>query len=64
MLVRVSEVGTVLGLVLITIVGRHLPQTAGLLPWATLAGITCFAFAIYLSLRMFQTELARLRAEE
>jgi hypothetical protein len=64
MLVRLPEVGTVLALVITTIIGRHLPQTAGLLPWATLAGITCFAFAIYLSLRIFQVELARIRAEE
>jgi len=64
MLVRVPEVGATLLIITLAIVAKHVPVIAGLLPWASIAGITCFAFAIYLSLRIFQTELARIRAEE
>ncbi len=63
MLVRVSEVGSVLGLVLLLIIGKHIPLLSGL-PLTSITGIVCFAFAIFLSLRIFQFELARLRAEE
>jgi hypothetical protein len=63
MLVRVSEVGSVLGLVLLLIIGKHIPALSGL-PLTSITGIVCFAFAIFLSLRIFQHELARLRAEE
>jgi hypothetical protein len=34
------------------------------LPLTSITGIVCFAFAIFLSLRLFQAELARIRAEE
>jgi hypothetical protein len=63
MLVRVSEVGSVLGLVLLLIIGKHIP-VLGDLPLTNITGIVCFAFAIFLALRIFQFELARLRAEE
>jgi hypothetical protein len=63
MLVRVSEVGSVLGLVLLLIIGKHIPQLSGL-PLTSITGIVCFAFAIFLSLRIFQFELARFRPEE
>jgi hypothetical protein len=63
MLVRVSEVGSVLGLVLLLLIAKHIP-VVGDLPLTHITGIVCFAFAIFLSLRIFQFELARLRAEE
>ena len=34
------------------------------LPLTQITGIVCFAFAIFMSLRIFQSELARIRAEE
>jgi hypothetical protein len=63
MLVRVSEVGSVLGLVVLLIIAKHIPALSGL-PLTSITGIVCFAFAIFLSLRIFQSELARIRAEE
>ena len=35
----------------------------GDLPLTNITGIVCFAFAIFLSLRLFYFELARIRAE-
>jgi hypothetical protein len=63
MLVRVSEVGSVLGLVVLLIIAKHIPALSGL-PLTSITGIVCFAFAIFLSLRICQSELARIRAEE
>jgi len=63
MLVRVREVGSVLALVVALLVAKHIP-VLGDLPLTQITGITCFAFAIFLSLRLFQFELARLRAED
>ena len=63
MLVRVREVGSVLALVVALLVAKHIP-VLGDLPLTQVTGIVCFAFAIFLSLRIFQFELARLRAEE
>ena len=63
MLVRVSEVAAVLTLVVLLIVAKHVPLLGGL-PLTQITGILCFAFAIFLSLRIFQYELARIRAEE
>ena len=63
MLVRVREVGSVLALVAVLLVAKHIPGL-GDLPLTNITGIVCFAFAIFLSLRLFQFELARLRAEE
>ncbi|MEO6396379.1 MAG: hypothetical protein ABIO40_10770 [Devosia sp.] len=62
--VRLHEVASVLGLVLILLIAKHVPSTSGLLPFANITGIVCFTFAIYLCLRLFQLELARIRAEE
>jgi hypothetical protein len=63
MLVRVPEVASVLALVVLLLVAKHLPVVSDL-PLTQVTGIVCFAFAIFMSLRIFQFELARLRAEE
>jgi len=63
MLVRVREVASVLTLVVLLLIAKHIPGL-GDLPLTNVTGIVCFAFAIFLSLRIFQFELARLRAED
>ena len=63
MLVRVSEVAAVLGLVILLLAAKHIPFFDSV-PLTNITGIVCFAFAIFLALRIFQFELARLRAEE
>ena len=63
MLVRVPEVASVLTLVMLLIIAKHVPVLSAL-PLTNITGIVCFAFAIFLSLRIFQFELARIRAEE
>jgi hypothetical protein len=63
MLVRVHEVASVLAIVLLLLVAKHVPYVSDL-PLTNITGIVCFAFAIFLSLRIFKAELARLRAEE
>ena len=63
MLVRVPEVASVLAFVALLLVAKHLPIVSDL-PLTQMTGIVCFAFAIFMSLRIFQFELARLRAEE
>ena len=63
MLVRVSEVASVLVLVVLLLIGKHVP-VLNALPLTNITGIVCFAFAIFLSLRIFQFELARIRTEE
>lgn len=60
--VRVSEVASVLALLLLLLIAKQLPFFA-VLPINSIMGITSFAFAIYLSLRLFNFELARIRAE-
>jgi hypothetical protein len=61
--VRLPEVASVLTLVLILLAAKRLPVLDAL-PLTNVTGIVCFAFAIFLSLRLFQFELARIRAEE
>ncbi|MEQ1769122.1 MAG: hypothetical protein ABL879_04725 [Devosia sp.] len=61
--VRPSEVASVLAIVLTLLILKHIPFVAALLPLTAMTGIVCFTFAIYLSLRLFQLELARIRAE-
>ena len=61
--IRLSEVASVLALVLLLLVGKHIPILDAL-PLTHITGIVCFAFAIFLCLRLFQFELARIRAEE
>ena len=63
MLVRVSEVASVLALVALLLIAKHVP-VVNALPLTSITGIVCFAFAIFLSLRIFQFELARIRTEE
>jgi hypothetical protein len=61
-LFRSREVIAVLVLVAALICGKHVPVLSAL-PLAAMAGIVCFAFAIYLSLKIYAAELARIRAE-
>lgn len=63
MLVRTHEVVSVLALIVLLIIGKHVP-TVNTLPLTSITGIVCFAFAIFMALRIFQAELARIRAEE
>jgi hypothetical protein len=63
MLVRFSEVVPVLGLILALLAAKHIPAL-DFLPLAQMTGIVCFSFAIFVALRIFNAELARLRAEE
>ncbi len=61
--VRVTEVAAVLSLLLILLIAKQIPFFAEL-PIKNIMGIISFSFAIFLSLRLFQFELARVRAEE
>jgi hypothetical protein len=63
MLFRSAEVVSVLMLVVALIVAKHLPLFA-FLPLSQITGIVCFMFAIYLSLRIYDAELKKIRAEE
>ncbi len=63
MLFRFAEVVSVLTLVVVFLIAKHIPLVSQL-PLAQMTGIVCFAFAIFLSLRIYREELARIRAEE
>lgn len=63
MLVRMSEIISVVTLVVLLTLAKHVPALSGL-PLAQVTGVICFSFAIYLALRLFSLELARIRAEE
>ncbi len=63
MLFRFAEVVTVLVLVVNLLIAKHIP-IINQLPLAQMTGIVCFSFAIFLSLRIYQAELRRIRAEE
>jgi uncharacterized membrane protein len=63
MLFRFHEVVSVLTLVVVLLIAKHIPVVSEL-PLAQMTGIVCFLFAIFLSLRIYNAELARLRAEE
>ncbi len=63
MLFRFHEVVSVLTLIVVLLIAKHVPF-ASALPLAQMTGIVCFAFAIFLSLRIYNAELARIRAEE
>jgi uncharacterized membrane protein len=63
MLFRFHEVVSVLTLVVALLVAKHVPVVSGL-PLSQMAGIVCFLFAIFLSLRIYNAELARIRTEE
>jgi hypothetical protein len=62
MLFRFAEVVSVLTLVVVLLIAKHIPF-ANELPLAHITGIVCFAFAIFLSLRIYNAELTRIRAE-
>lgn len=62
MLFRFAEVVPVLAAVIVLLIAKHIPLFAAL-PLAHITGIICFAFAIFLSLRIYNAELARIRAE-
>ena len=62
MLFRISEVLGALALVVLLLAAKWVPAFAGL-PLAQMAGIVSFSFAIFLSLRIYNAELARIRAE-
>lgn len=62
MLFRFTEVVSVLTLVLTLLAAKHIPALAGL-PLSHVTGIVCFAFAIFLCLRIYNGELAKIRAE-
>ncbi len=62
MLFRFAEVVSVLALVVVFLVAKHIPILSQL-PLAQMTGIVCFAFAIFLSLRIYRDELQRIRAE-
>jgi len=61
--VRVPEVASVLALLLLLLIAKHIPLFAGW-PISNVMGIIAFTFAIFLALRLFNFELARIRAEE
>lgn len=60
--VRVSEVASVLALLLVLLIAKQIPFFDGL-PIRNIMGIISLSFAIFLSLRLFQFELAKIRAE-
>ena len=62
MLFRFAEVVSVLTLVVVLLIAKHIPFVSEL-PLAHITGVVCFAFAIFLSLRIYNAELARIRAE-
>lgn len=59
--VRVSEVAAALSLMLVLLAAKQVPLF-GFLPLSQMAGITAFSFAIFLALRLYQYELARLES--
>lgn len=62
MLFRFAEVVSVLTVVVVLLIAKHIPFVNEL-PLAHVTGVVCFAFAIFLSLRIYKAELARIRAE-
>jgi hypothetical protein len=60
--VRLHEVASVLALLLVLLIAKQIPYFDGV-PIRNIMGIVSFSFAIFLSLRLFQFELARIRAE-
>ena len=61
--VRLPEVASVLTLVILLLAAKRVPLL-DTLPLTQVTGIVCFGFAIFLSLKLFQFELAKIRAEE
>ena len=52
-----QEVAVALTVVVALVIARHVPMLAGL-PLARVTGIACFGYAIFLSLRLLQSETA------
>lgn len=52
-----------LALVGAMLLAKHVPLLSTL-PLSQMAGIVCFAFAIYMALRVYGEEMARIRAGE
>jgi uncharacterized membrane protein len=63
MLFRFREVVSVLTLIVVLLIAKHIP-VVNELPLAQMIGIVCFLFAIFLSLRIYNAELTRIRAED
>ena len=62
MLFRFAEVISALAVVAMLLVSKHIP-VLNALPLAQMTGIVCFSFAIYLCLRIYRAELARIAEE-
>jgi hypothetical protein len=62
MLVVPREVAYVLTLILSLLMLKHVPAL-DFLPLGHITGVVCFTFAIYLALRIYRAELARIRSE-
>jgi hypothetical protein len=62
MLVVPREVAYVLTLILSLLIMKHVPFFE-FLPLSHITGVICFTFAIYLSLRIYRAEIARIRSE-
>ena len=62
MLFRFAEVVPVLAMIVALLIAKHIPLFDAL-PLAHITGVVCFAFAIFLSLRIYNAEIARIRAE-
>ena len=60
--VRVPEIASVLSLLLILPIAKQFPFF-DVLPIKSIMGVISLSFAIFLSLRLFQFELANIRAE-
>lgn len=60
--VRVPEVASVLALLLVLLIAKQFPMFDSL-PIKSIMGIVSLSFAIFLSLRLFQFELAKIRAD-
>lgn len=60
--VRVPEVASVLALLLVLLIAKQFPMFDGV-PIKNIMGVVSLSFAIFLALRLFQFELAKLRAD-
>ena len=60
--VRVPEVASILALLLVLLIAKQFPMFDGL-PIKNIMVIISLSFAIFLSLRLFHFELAKIRAE-
>ena len=60
--VRIPEVASVLALLLVLLIAKQFPMF-DVLPIKNIMGIVSLSFAIFHALRLFQFELAKMRAE-